>query len=163
MVKLNALLQRDYGKAQDCSLVSILCVLQKDKKMTSLQSVYDIIESIASKYYYNGDKWGTIPFYIKNIMSKTYNALGISRKFSVKYGKGIGFTFNTIKNLIDRDIPMVLSMFSDGVGKYKSHSVVVVGYDNATKELIIYDNWTLEPQRIKYSKLCVISCINWAE
>ena len=162
-INIKPLLQRDYGEAQDCTLVSILTLLQKEKNSINLASAYSIIESAAKKYLYNGEKWGTFPLFIKQIMKKSYESLGIKREFHARYAKGIGYNFNTVKNLIDRNIPIVLSMFSDGVGKYSNHSVVIIGYDEKTKEFIIYDNWTTTPHRIKYNKICVISCINWAE
>lgn len=162
MVKINSLLQRDYGKAQDCTLVSILTILQKDIQLTSPESTYGLIESIAYGYRYNGDKWGTIPFFIKKIMEDVYSVLNIKHKCHVRYGKGVAFNFNTVKNLTDRGVPVILSLFSDGVGKYRNHSVVVIDCDATTKDFIIYDNWAKEPQRLSYKKLCAVACINWA-
>jgi uncharacterized protein YvpB len=163
MVNIKPFLQRDYGAAQDCTLVSILTILQKYSTVSNPSNMYNVIESIAKKYHYNGDKWGTIPFFIKKIMQEAYSVFNIKAQCKVKYGKGIGYTFNTVKNLINRNIPVVLSLYSDGVGKYNNHSVVIVDYDDKTKEFIIFDNWTTTPQRVKYSKLCMISCINWSE
>ena len=81
------------------------------------------------------------------------------------YGKGIGWSWRTVKSLVSRDIPIVLNLWQDGRGYYKDHSVTVVGVEEYEKALflLVLDNWHDTVSLIDYKKLCVISSINWNE
>lgn len=84
-----------------------------------------------------------------------------NKKYSTKskYLKNIGYNFNTIKDLIDKDIPVILSVWK--CEKYKNHTVTIFGYDEETQELIISDNWVKWATRIKYKNISIISSINY--
>ena len=80
-------------------------------------------------------------------------------QLNVQQKKNIGYNFNTIKDLIDKDIPVILSVWK--CEKYKNHTVTIFGYDEETQELIISDNWVTWATRIKYKNISTISSINY--
>lgn len=150
------LLQDNYGKANDCTLTCITSILSKG----SPQNTYKKVEEVALKYGYNGDDMGTNPFVIKKILdeiTKTKSKRG--------YGKGIGYTWKKIKNLIGKNKPIILSLNNDGRNYYKNHSVTIVGWMefNKTRFLIVADNWYTTYAYIDYEKLSLISSINYLE
>lgn len=145
------LLQKDYGGDLDCTITSLAYIFGANR--------YCEIENIAVKYGYNADKRGTNPLTVKSIMRR----LGAKNPQS-RYIKGVGWTFNTIKGIVDKGVPIVLNLWEDGRGYYKNHSVTVVGYetyDSGEKFLIVYDNWNDVPCLIDYNKLSAISSLNW--
>ncbi len=147
--------QNDYGKDNDCSLVCITSILSEGQP----QETYDKVESIALKHGYNGDGSGTNPFMIKTIFDEASG-----KKTKRAYGKGIGFTWKKIKELVDKDVPIILSLNSDGRGCYKNHSVVIAGvkeFNDEHRFLIVYDNWYLTRAYIDYEKLSMIASINY--
>lgn len=150
------LLQADYGKDYDCSLTCITAMLMNNNP----QETYNKVETVAKKYFYNGDRGGTIPFFIKNIIDKVG---GVNSKSA--YGKGIGFTWDKIKTLIHQNKPIILSVACDGRNYYKNHSVTIVGYNQylsgKVRLLAVYDNWRKEIAYIDYNRLSVISSINY--
>lgn len=155
------LLQNNYGEDNDCSLVSILTILNYKKENLDLNHFYSLIERIAKKYFYNG-KNGTLPFFIATIMEQIYPLAAKAR-----YLKNVGYNFSTIKKQIDRNNPVILSLHNDGRDFYKNHSVVIVGYhdyiinNNTVHMLLVYDNWCRSISYIDYNKLSVISSINY--
>ena len=161
------LLQKDYGLDSDCTLTSLtscLCYYLPD--MNPLQ-VYPMVEDSANKYFYNGNSYGTPNTMIKAIYDDVNNKLNRNVKTKWKCIKNVGFNFNTIKDNIDNNIPVILSMQSDGRDYYKKHSVTVVGYNvyaygNKCKEMLtIYDNWYKSFSYIDYSKISILSSINY--
>ena len=152
-----ALLQNDYGDPYDCSITSITAILSKGKNP---KDVYNKVESVAKKYFYNGKTVGTNPLTIKAIINQAGNVRSHSA-----YGKGIGFNWEKIKNLINANRPIVLSMLNDGRKYYVNHSVTVIGYQQFNqgkiKMLAVYDNWHKEICYVDYNKLSRISSINY--
>lgn len=150
------LLQADYGKDYDCSLTCITAMLMEGDP----KSTYDKVEEVAKKYFYNGDRGGTIPFFIKAIIDKV---AGVNSKRG--YGKGIGYNWEKIRTLIHQNKPIILSIASDGRNYYKNHSVTIVGYNQYNngkiRLLAVYDNWHKEISYIDYNRLSVISSINY--
>lgn len=153
-------LQKDYGEANDCTLVSIASILYYLKKGT-VEENYSKIEKIAKKYFYNGKTYGTLPIFIKQIFQTIAN-----RKAKSIYLKSIGFLFSQIQEQIDKNNPVILNLMDDGIGKYKNHSVVIIGYavykinnNKIIPILLINDNWSKETQYILYDKLSTISSI----
>ena len=53
IIRLEALLQNDYGERLDCTLTCMACIWGEEH--------YDEIERIARRYGYNGEKRGTNP------------------------------------------------------------------------------------------------------
>ena len=94
----------------------------------------------------------------QNIINKTFNV-----KSQVRYLKGVGYNWNIIKNNIQNNIPMILSLWNDGRNYYKNHSVIIVGFNEfkTKKILTVYDNWHETLSYIDYDKLSIISCINY--
>lgn len=158
-----ALLQKDYGKANDCTLTSLTFILQnlRNAPNTNILSIYSEVEEVASKYGYNGDKNGTNPFMIRKIMSE----LNHSDKAKCAKVKGIGFNYKKIQDILKKGHYIILNMASDGRGYYKNHSVTVIGWHEYKnhKFLAIYDNWSTGVSYIDYDRLSYISSINWYE
>lgn len=162
LLNVKPLIQDEYGEDNDCTLVSILTILNYKFGNLDLNHWYSVIERIAKKYLYTGDN-GTFPFFINSIMKK------VAPEYSshVRYLKNISFNFNTIKKQLDQDNPIIISMMNDGRDFYKNHSVVVIGYnmykiDNRyIRMLAIYDNWSREVRYIDYERLSMISSINY--
>ena len=151
------LLQKDYGKALDCAVTSLAFLFGAEK--------YPEIEAIATKYFYNGDKWGTNPFFIRSIMNACLKEFKMEGKGKSLYGKGIGWNFKKVKALVDQNKYLILNLHTDGRGYYKDHSVTIIGvveYSNG-RFLSIYDNWNYGISYIDYDKLSLISSINWYE
>lgn len=157
LIPLEGLLQDDYGKRLDCTLTSLACIFGKQ--------YYGDIERIAEKYGYNGDRRGTNPLAVKAIMREFARLRGIPGKARSAYGKGIGWTWRMVKDILSRKIPIVLNLWRDGRGYYKDHSVTVIGaeeYEQA-KFLLVLDNWHQTVSLIDYDKLCIISSINYID
>ena len=153
--------QGNYGGKLDCSITSITSVVYfYFQRQYPLQKVYDAVESIAEKKYCYNEARGTNPLFIKNILNDSLKHYS-NKKYSTKskYLKNIGYNFNTIKDLIDKDIPVILSVWK--CEKYKNHTVTIFGYDEETQELIISDNWVKWATRIKYKNISTISSINY--
>ena len=157
--KMKPLLQDNYAGRNDCTITSLTALGLYHELHENAALLHKDVSEVAKKYFYDPNKMGTLPFFIKNIFDKF---LG-DRKSHSRYLKGIGFNWNTIKNEINKNNPIILSMLNDGRGYYKSHSVVIVGYKeyNSTQMLMIYDNWHLNISYIDYKKLNCISCINY--
>lgn len=153
-------LQDNYGEANDCTLVSIASVLHY-YHMGQVDELYPKVEKVAKQYFYNGNTCGTLPIFIRKIFQ-----IVAGRKVKSSYFKSIGYSFNQIQKQIDYGNPVILNLMDDGVGKYKNHSVVVIGYtvhkldnDKYVFTLLINDNWSKETQWIVYNKLSTISSI----
>ena len=167
------LLQSDYGEDNDCSITSITtCVYYHsygiDNDFEEIENlcryIYNNLATLAeNNYFYNGKTYGTIPFFIKGIYNWGLlvfnNSLKRYCKTKSAYLKGIGFNYQKICDIIDDGKPIILSV--NKCGKYKNHSVTVVGYMTTSKQLIVYDNWTKAQQCIKYDDISLISCINY--
>ena len=97
----------------------------------------------------------------KAIIKETFKKFNINHSITSKYVKNIGFNLETIKNLIDANIPIILSLTSDGRDYYKVHSITIIGYvtyknveTNQEKTLLqVYDNWFTGPGLIDYEAL----------
>jgi hypothetical protein len=132
------------------------------KGNVSLNAQYAEIEKIAKKFFYNGD-FGTLPFFIRSIMKKAYGA----RIAKAAYLKCVGFNQHTIMNLIDKNIPVILSVFNDGRSFYVSHSITIVGYKtfNINGKILcffmVYDNWAKTISYVDYEVLSPVSSINY--
>ena len=157
LIPLDGLLQKNYGKRLDCTLTSLTCIFGEQH--------YSDIEKIAEKHGYNGDKWGTNPLAVKAIMREFMRRWDIPGKAKSAYGKGIGWTWSSIKDIVSRNIPIVLNLWKDGRGYYKDHSVTIIGaeeYEQA-RFLLVLDNWHETVSLIDYDKLCIISSINYID
>lgn len=165
-----ALLQKEYGEANDCTLTSLTAILMLLKKEADANKIYPVVEKIAKKYGYTGST-GTNPLFIKKIFDNSLKSFSLVRTTRAKYLKGGGYNFALIKQLINAGKPIVLSMSTDGRGFYVNHSVLVVGYreylltNSSAKKvkrfLTVQDNWTKEKSFIDYDKLSTISSVNY--
>ena len=164
------LLQNDYGEAGDCSITSMTATIRYylNNSLAPLD-IYNQVERYAKYYGYNGVKRGTNPLTIKKIFNQAAAICGIRINSVAKYGKGIGYNFNHIKNRIDKNHPVLLSFYKDGRNYQENHTVTIVGYQTwIVKEtnkpvhlLYTYDNWRKEYNLIDYQKLSQISSINY--
>ena len=184
--KLNILplLQNDYGKPGDCALVSIVtCVyywVQKANLPISLSEIYIKVEKLANKYFYNGDSYGLINFFMKKIYGDTLKYFTLSEdKVNSGYLKNIGYSIGEIKQAIDKGVPVILTVLDDGKSYYKRHSITVIGYEdylltdtnldssifsNKKKQktmLMVYDNWTTDISYIDPNEMSIISSIQY--
>lgn len=165
---INPLLQNDYGEDNDCTLTSITTIISWLQPDLNINEIYNRVELIAKKYFYNGSKFGTIPIFIKPIFNEVLNYYNIDKTTSVRYLKKIGFDFEFIQKQIDNNKPIILSLCSDGRGYYENHSITIIGYTriqtenrNIAKMLLVYDNWYKDIAYVDYNKLSLISGINF--
>lgn len=169
IAKYPKLLQNDYGKAGDCTITAMTALICYIVGISDIEQVYSKVEATAKKYFYNGDKYGSIPVFTRRILADLKRQFKIKRMSKVKYGKRICFNFETIKGLIDKDLPIVLSVPNDGRNYYKNHSVSICGYatyqvgNRLCKMLILQDNWVKEYGYIDYDKMNNFCSINYYE
>ena len=159
IVSFRPLLQKNYGGPNDCTLTSITALGSfKEKYARPIKGVYLLVEKVAKNYFYSAEKFGTIPVFIKYIINKTFSVNSHSH-----YGKGVGFNWNTIKQNINNNVPMILSLWNDGRNYYTQHSIIIIGYREYAnaKMLAVYDNWYDSVSYVDYNKLSTISCINY--
>lgn len=157
VIKMEPLLQKDYGERLDCTITSLACIFGKEH--------YSEIEAIAKKFCYDGNKKGTNPLTVRKIMMRFMDGAGIRGHAYSSYGKLMGWTYGTIRTLIGKGLPIVLNLWTDGRSYYKDHSVTVVGYEEYEhgQFLLVYDNWNLSISMIDYQKLSAVSSINWTD
>jgi hypothetical protein len=126
---IKAFLQNDYGGDGDCTLTAILTVTSFYRSELNINDVYDYIEKIAKKYFYN-PKLGTAPFFNKAIVKEVFNHFKIQKPVYSKYLKNIGFNINTIMDEIRIGChPIILSITKDGRKYYNNHTITIVGYN----------------------------------
>ena len=154
------LLQEDYGLDQDCTLTSITALAQYKNQFPNQETekIYSKVEQVALKYGYNGNKIGTIPIVIRNIINKIFSV-----KSKVKTFKNLGYNFETIVKQINKNNPIILSFYKSGNDSYNNHTVSILGYVEyeGAKMLIIADNWYKDYSYIDYDKLSFMSQINY--
>lgn len=153
-------LQKSFGN-NNCTLTSIMTVLYNlfDRKCKA-KIIYDVVERNATRYGYNSESWGSIPLFTNLVINKSYQDItNKTIKSKVKYFKGVGYNFNSIKEQIDNNNPIILSVYK--AGKYDTHTVIIIGYNEETNELLIHDNWKILIQKIKYDDISFISSINY--
>ncbi len=143
---VKAFLQKDYGGNGDCTLTSILTIVEFYRPELDSNEVYDYIEKIAKKYLYT-ETWGTFPGFNKAIVKEVFSHFNINKKVFSKYIKNIGFNENTIIEQIKSYIPIIISITRDGRKYYESHTITIIGYnkyeDKDGKQIImlrVYDN-----------------------
>ncbi len=162
------LLQRNYGQDQDCTLTSMTALLLYYTKKNSVQDIYNEVERIATKLGYKGNI-GTNPLVIRCLMQNVLKRYQIKKTCYSAYLKSIGYTIDLIKKLINKDVPIILNLSNDGRKYYQNHSVLIIGYKEivlSNKKTMFFlkvkDNWSKETSYIDYSKLSMISSINYA-
>lgn len=163
------LLQNDYGEVNDCTLTSITtCVNYYRGAKDNVKDIYNCVEKVAKKYFYKGNI-GTFPLFTQRIYDEVLKTFSCKKKkTSQAYLKGIGFTFKTIKSLIDKGTPIILSVNNDGRNYYENHSITIIGYqtyktDNKKNAnlLVVFDNWTKVMCYVDYDVLPAIASINY--
>ena len=169
VINMEGFCQSDYGipKDSDCTLTSIMtCIYYYLKNQLNDVAIYNTVRKTANKYFFSSS-FGTNPIIIKNIYDKSLKAFNINYKTKSGYLKNIGYNLAAIKNSINKNNPVIISMFNDGRDYYKNHSIVIIGYETfKIKEkkvdmLIVYDNWGKSKSYIDYNTISIISCINF--
>lgn len=153
--------QDKYGEDNDCTLTSLTAVIDFYFAHTKpVTEIYTRIENIARKYGYTG-KRGTDPWFIRTIFNEVARKLCLvpTAKTSVKYLKGIGFTYETICGQIDKCNPVIMNVWN--AGKYHNHTITVIGYDTTNKTLTVADNWGVRPQVLRWDDVGFICSINY--
>lgn len=157
-----ALLQKDFGQRNNCTICSItalLCFYTKKEP----RKIYDLAVRKAGRLFFRPQHRGTNPFAIRWILFRCSRSLGLKKRSGARYLKGIGFGFEKIRTLIKENTPIILSFHHDGNRYYRSHSVTVAGYAECggKKLLEILDNWNDTPSYIDFDSLSVFSSINF--
>lgn len=149
----------------DCTLVSLMtCLYYYLREEIDKTILYDAIRALAKKRFFS-EKSGLLPFFTLGIYKKLLKQFNLKHSAKSAWFKGIGYDFNTIKECIDKNIPVILSITTDGRKYYHNHSVTVVGYriykaDNKEiKMLVLYDNWAYSESLLDYNKLSMFSAI----
>lgn len=161
ILSVTPLLQKELGTSTDgdCSITSMTAVAHYKKAYpgASVRQVYANIVEAAGKAY-NGEKYGTIPVFIRTIMNKIFGT-----KTHVRYLKGIGFSWKDIVKQINANNPVLLSLTNDGRDYYTNHTVTIVGYIEYphAKMLAVLDNWYKSVSYIDYKKLGTVCSINY--
>ena len=152
--------QSKYGGKNDCTLTSLTAAIDYYcAHAKPVQEIYSYVESIAKKYGYTGDK-GTDPWFIRTIYNKILNKfIHKNAKSNVRYLKNVGFTYEFICRLIDQCKPVIMSVWK--AGKYKDHTITIIGYNTAKRTLIVADNWKTSPQILSWNDVGCICSINW--
>jgi hypothetical protein len=161
---IEPLLQKDYGDINDCTITSITTLLYfLTFRNIDITTIYNKVANIAWKFFYR-PKWGTSSIMILPIISCSLKYFGLKWASIFLPFKNICFNFRTIKKNIDKGKPIVLSTTSDGRNYYKNHSILVIGYmeySNKVRMLAVYDNWNKGISYVDYSKLSLITSINY--
>ena len=163
--KMRLFLQNDYGKDNDCTLVSIMTCICYYLPELDPKDVYAVVEQVAKKYLYCS--WiGTLPFVNKMIYKECLAQFGLDKVYIYKPFKDILFNYEDIVSLIKNQKPIILSIFKDGRKYYDGHTVTIVGFqefkvdDNKyVRFLEVYDNWSKVKTYIDYEKMSVLSQI----
>ena len=74
VISLQPLLQQNYGESLDCTITSLACIFG--------ERYYGMIESIARRYGYDGERCGTNPLTVRRIMAdfmKKQHMIGTAR------------------------------------------------------------------------------------
>ena len=165
-------LQDHFGKKYDCSLISILtCLYYWLSKERTPEELYIEIEKNAENCFYDGNNFGTIPFFIKTIYQECVNNFKLDFKVHSHYMKGLGFNAGLIKDLIKSyNIPIILSLSNDGRDYYTKHSLVVIGYkefllkgkgvkDKIETVFCVYDHWSATLSYVDLDRVSLFSSI----
>ena len=161
--KIKSFLQKDYGEDNDCTLVSIMTIVNY-LRPTNAILLYNLIESQARQYGYK-NLIGTIPFFNTAIFNRVLKQLGLKYHTKQRMFKGIGWSIDDIIKEIQNNCPCLLSLYKDGNNYYTNHSVTVIGYVRFEHKgkpsylLQVYDNWNSFMTYIDYQKLSRISSI----
>ena len=148
-----------------------MCVYHYCSRSYDISVIYNAVESIAKKYHNN-------PLFTKIIYEEALDYFKIPhKKIKSKYINHIGFNYNTIKQQINQQNPVILYLFTDNRGYYKSHTLTIVGYiefnlfDNFARSIInqnkvkrmllVYDTWTEETSYLDSDIISPISCITF--
>lgn len=164
------LLQRDYGKDNDCTITSITTVMSYLTKSNDFDKVYDkVIANISPKWAYGW--YGTIPIFITKVINNVLNKFGYTnKKSSGLYFKRVGVTDTSIKKwLKNTNIPLILSIYKANDGYYKYHSITVVGFieyldkntGNKLNLFAVHDNWSKKVRYLDYNKLHLLCMLNY--
>ena len=156
------LLQKDFGGPNDCTLTSIAAIINHATGNThNVDKIYTQVEAVAQNNFYEINGNGTMPLAIRTIFNNAIKPYS-KRTSCVRYGKDIGYGYDFIKEQIDNNNPILLSLHKDGLGYYENHSVTIIGYREYShhKLIKIYDNWSKQPSYLDYDNLSTISSLH---
>lgn len=166
---VRALLQSDYGKRNDCAITSITALLNYELRgRQSIQKIYDRVEQVAEKYWYNGDTRGTLTITVRSIVQEAGKFFGLTKTAHSRYVKKFGYGWDTLCQQIAAKRPVILCVVDDGRNYYKSHAILAVGVveyklldqNNASVRMVrVYDNWRKEVAFVDFEKLHTLSSI----
>ena len=162
ILDIKPLLQNDYGGDQDCTLTSITTVIKWFKPDVAINTIYNEVERIAKKHLYRLN-YSTMSIVMKSLYNQSLRSFGLRQKVCSRYIKDVGYCYNFLKSEINKNHPILLSLWKDGRDYYKNHSVLIVGYViiGPYRFLQIYDNWSKGISYIDYDKLSAISSIHF--
>ena len=156
------LLQKNYGEENDCTPTAITSIISYlEGYETSVPLVYKKVIKFAKKYLYRPSS-GTPAVLTKSIFQKVAPA---GKQVKAEYFKDCEYDFEEIKSQIDKNNPVLLLVFNDGMDYYTNHAVTIIGYkvykvnDKYKRFLKISDNWDIGPGFIDYDKMSSINCI----
>lgn len=161
-IKMQPLIQKDFGEKYDCdcTLVAMTMLLNYSAKRRDVtcQQIYGFVLKEAMKYFYDSQKRGSIPIFNKKILAAGAKFVNNKQKAYSAYLKD----WKLITENIRRFRPMVLN-FAHAEG-YGAHSVVIFGFsegEDGSKLLKIYDNHSLEPKYLDFSKISPLCSIDY--
>lgn len=171
-IEMTPFLQSHYGDPGDgdCTLCSIMTqVYYFLNGKYDDNTIYNFIRPLAKKYFFT-NQYGTIPIFAQTIFNQTLKNFGLKRRVRSFYFKNIGYNIKFIKKQLDKNIPILFSIFKDGRNYYTSHSITIIGYETFRLEksglapknvdmLIVYDNWSKTQSYVDYNKVSTISSI----
>lgn len=141
---------------KNCTLIAITRILDYlflnslySLKTFDKYEIYNVVKRKGLELGYNS-KHGTYPILVADIMRRSVSFFGYSNK-SIEFKSSFFWEFKDFKNEIDNNKPLILNIAR---GKYKNHSVTVIGYSifrisrlRTNRYILLYDGWS---KNIKY-------------
>lgn len=160
--------QGDYKGKLNCSITSITAsIYYYTGGKYHIEDIYRYVSIIARVFGYTDRLWGTLSFTIMPVYAIVKYHYKVRQKSGCGFLKNIGYGAGRIISHINSGSPVLLNMFSDGRRCYHNHTVTITGYKiyfsgNEQKLfLLLNDNWSKEERALDYSKLNIISSINY--
>lgn len=160
--------QADYNDKLNCSITSMAaCINYYTGGKHKVEDIYRYIKIVAKFFLYVPNLWGTFSFMIMPIFAVAKYHYKVKIRGGCRYFKGLGYGTGRIISHINSGRPVLLNMFRDGRKCYHNHTVTIIGYKiyysgkDRKVFLILNDNWAKEERVLDYSKLSIISSINY--
>lgn len=167
---MKARVQNDFGERNNCSIMSISSVLEHYlNDSVPFIEIYKYVHNYSKKTRKYSNIYGTLPFFLGSIMKKMSKDYNLNLKTKSLFLNNFGFNYNTLKDILVKSQPIILSVYNANSGYYKYHSVVLKGFmsyknkDRNCRMLVINDNWHEKTKFIDYNTLSNIAMINFFE